>query len=212
MELWNELIVEKSQRLLLQLKKKTDFVLIGGWAVYFYTKSAKSKDIDFYINFEDFFKLQSILSEVGVFISQNPKLKKYEAKFEEVDVDIYTPAYCNLIVPCKDVFKNKMFEIIEGFKVISPEPLLILKLKAEKERSHSLAGFKDRIDILSLLHRVDIDKKILLELGRKYKFNNIKERLSNIIKTSKEEYGYFFENADNLRELKKLKVSLLKKL
>jgi len=31
-----------------------DFVLIGGWAVWLYTSSVKSKDIDIYVNFINF--------------------------------------------------------------------------------------------------------------------------------------------------------------
>lgn len=212
MELWNEIIIEKSQNILQKLKGKIEFVLIGGWAVYFYTKSMKSKDIDFYINFSNFFRLQSMLADVGIFVSQNPKLKKYEAKFEEIDLDIYTPNNCSLIIPCKDVFKNKWFRTIEGFRVILPEPLVILKTKAEKERVYSLAGFKDRIDILSLMHKIEMDKKFLLELAKKYNFLDFKQRVKKIISGSKEEYAYFFQYSKNLRELRKLKLELLKKI
>lgn len=99
-----------------------------------------------------------------------------------------------------------------GFKVILPEPLLILKTKAEKERFHSLAGFKDRIDILSLLYKIDIDKNFVLALVKKYNLMDFKERIEKIIKESKEEYAYFFPDSKNPRVLKKLKIELLKKI
>ena len=47
MEFWNSLLTEKSQKLLMQLKNPPiKFILIGGWAVWLYTKQQKSKDID----------------------------------------------------------------------------------------------------------------------------------------------------------------------
>ena len=47
MEFWNSLLTEKSQKLLMQLKNQPiKFILIGGWAVWLYTKQQKSKDID----------------------------------------------------------------------------------------------------------------------------------------------------------------------
>ena len=81
MELWNDIVTEKSRELLFNLKGMADFVLIGGWAVWLYTQAAKSKDIDIYINFDDFFKLQELLMKKGIPISLNSKLNKYEAKW-----------------------------------------------------------------------------------------------------------------------------------
>jgi len=38
MELWNEKAIEKSEKVLNELKKISDFVLVGGWAVFYYIK------------------------------------------------------------------------------------------------------------------------------------------------------------------------------
>ena len=160
MELWNEAIVEKSQNMLTELKKIGKFVLIGGWAVWLYTQTVKSKEIDIYINYNDFFQLQNFFMNKGISINFNPKLKKYEMKIDEIDVDIYTPDKCNLIISCKDVFEKKLFKKSDGFVVIIPEALLILKLGAEKQRHETIKGFKDRIDILSLLYKIDKQKFI----------------------------------------------------
>lgn len=46
MAYYNDLITEKSWQYLQTLRRETNFVLIGGWAVYLYTKSLKSKDFD----------------------------------------------------------------------------------------------------------------------------------------------------------------------
>lgn len=211
MELWNELIVKKSYELLNKLKEEIDFVIIGGWASWLYTKTIKSKDIDMYVNFKDFFNFQSILANKGIFISLNRKLNKYEAKIEDVDIDIYTPHNCNLIVSCKDVFSKKWFKKFDGFNVILPELFLVLKLKAEEERGKTIKGFKDRIDILAVIYKLNLDKKFLLELEKKYDID-IRERISKIIRDSNEEFNYFFSDFKNLRALKKLKLELRRKI
>ena len=48
MQYWNNLITEKSWNILQELKIRKDFnfILIGGWAVYLFAKTHKSKDID----------------------------------------------------------------------------------------------------------------------------------------------------------------------
>jgi len=210
MELWNDIITEKSQKLLFELKDIMNFVLIGGWAVWLYAPSVKSKDIDIYINFDDFFKLQKDLADKGIYIGLNQKLNKYEIKMDEIDIDIYTPHHCDLIVPCKDVFNEKLFKKVDRFNVIIPEALLILKINAEEKRHEAIKGFKDRIDILSILYKVDLNKKLLNELAKKYNVNL--NRLKEIITKSYKEYSYFFSEAENLRKLKELKKELLKKM
>ncbi|MBI2508222.1 hypothetical protein HYV89_04690 [Candidatus Woesearchaeota archaeon] len=211
MELWNETVVEKSYDILNKIKEELDFIIIGGWASWFHTKTVKSKDIDIYVDFGDFFNFQKSLANKGIFISLNQKLKKYESKIDDVDIDIYTPNYCDLIIPCKDVFFEKWFKKIDGFNVILPEPFLILKLKAEENRSGTIKGFKDRIDILAMIHKSDLDRKFLSEIEKRYKFD-AKGRVSKIIRTAKKEFEYFFPEYQNLRLLKKLKLDLMKKL
>lgn len=53
MNYYHNQIVEKSWQQLIKLKKRLDFILIGDWAIYLYTKSLKSKDIDIIINFNN---------------------------------------------------------------------------------------------------------------------------------------------------------------
>lgn len=208
MELWNDILTEKSQNMLFELKKISNFVLIGGWAIWLYTRTVKSKDIDIYINFDDFFKLQNFFLSKGITINLNQKLNKYEVKTEEVDIDIYTPHHCNLIISCKDVFLKKWFKNIDNFKVVIPEVLLILKIDSEEKRHETIKGFKDRIDILSLLYKVKLNKELLNNLAKQYNVNL--KRLKEIIIKSSKEYSYFFPEAENLRELKKLKRELFK--
>ncbi|MEM2954100.1 MAG: hypothetical protein QXU21_07520 [Candidatus Bathyarchaeia archaeon] len=61
--MWREEFVEKSWRVLADLKDLADFILIGGWGVYFWAKKLKSRDIDMYIDEENFFKLQFELQQ-----------------------------------------------------------------------------------------------------------------------------------------------------
>lgn len=49
MQFYNDIITQKSFAYLQILKKKYDFILIGGWAVFLYSRSLKSKDIDIII-------------------------------------------------------------------------------------------------------------------------------------------------------------------
>lgn len=212
MELWNEKAIEKSERILNELKKISNFVLVGGWAVFFWTKAIKSIDIDIYMNFKDFYKVQSILIEKGIFINFNPKLKKYSTKIEEVDIDIYTPDQCGLVIPCKDVFKNKWFETIERFKVLKAEPLMLLKLDAESKRSSTIKGFKDRCDILALITKLDLDINFLNYLFKKYNAFTLKKRLIKIVKNSSEEYKYALQKTIIPSKLKKLKKEIISKI
>ena len=107
-------------------------------------------------------------------------------------------------------FFEKWFKKIDGFRVILPEPFLILKLKAEEDRSRTIKGFKDRIDILALIYKLDLNQKFLSEVEKRYKFG-VKNRILEIIKTANEEFKYFFPEWQNLRSVKKLKLELLKK-
>ena len=157
MEYWNSIITEKSWNVLQKTRKEIDFILIGGWAVYLWSKSHKSKDIDIVISYKELSKLKS-----NYRLNKNDNLKKYEIKVEDIDIDIYLPFYSEL-----PLIKNieKYAAKVEGFKVVKPEALLVLKQAAEIARGNTEKGMKDRIDIMDLLLKCQIDfslyKKIL---------------------------------------------------
>ena len=113
MELWNEIITDRSWQLLQKLKNSIDFVLIGGWAVYLSTKAIKSTDVDIIIDFNTLSKLK----EFG--IRKNDKLKKYEIEVEGVDIDVYAPYYSKFILPIEEIMKETV--TVEGFKIPRPE-------------------------------------------------------------------------------------------
>ena len=170
MEFWNSLLTEKSWNILQELKKENfRFIVIGGLAMYLWTKQQKSKDIDIVVDINE---LQKLKKEN---LSKNDKLKKYEIKNGEIDIDIYTDYYSKLTIPPEDLknFTSK----IEGFNVVIPEVLLILKQGAELDRGNSLKGQKDKLDIMAILLFCDINFKKYKEIIKKYSLDNYIERL-----------------------------------
>jgi len=166
MQYYHDLITQKSWQLLLSLKKKYDFVLIGGWAVYLYARTLKSKDIDLIINYP---VLEQLKEEFTVV--KNDRLKKYETKTEETDIDIYLPYYSELGLPADEVIK--LTTMLENFKVPDVEILALLKAKALLERKNSVKGRKDLIDLVSLFSLEGFDFKKLGQHARKFQSENL---------------------------------------
>jgi rubrerythrin len=176
-EFYHDLITEKSFKILQDLKREFDFILIGGWAIYLYTKALKSKDVDII----DYNELEKFKKQFSIF--KNERLKKYEAKIEEIDIDIYLPYFSDLKFPIEEI-KNYT-QSLEGFKVPIPEILLILKVKTYTERKGTIKGEKDLLDIFSLISNEKIDWKTYRELIKKYKLDGLNQKLKEIISSTK---------------------------
>lgn len=144
MDYYHNLITEKSWKELQQMCRSLDFVLIGGWAVYLYTKSLKSKDIDIII---DYGQLPAVAKLYD--LTKNDRLKKYEAVREDVQIDIYLPHYSKIGIPVEDLSAHTVK--LEGFRVVDINYLVVLKLWTFTKRGNSPKGRKDFIDIVSLL-------------------------------------------------------------
>jgi len=198
---YQDLITEKSWQILIRLKSKIDFVLIGGWAVYLYTKGLKSKDIDTVIDYDNLGKLQKIYP-----VSKNHHLKKYEVKNEEVDIDIYLPFYSILPIPVEEL--PKLTVRYDNFTVLKKEALLILKQKAYENRKASIKGQKDRIDIISLIILPDFDLSYYQELLKKYKSEMFYDQAKELVMQTKT----IPELSLNQHRLAKIKKGLLRKL
>lgn len=198
MDYWHNILTEKSWKILQQIKQDFKFTLIGGWAVYLWTKGHKSKDIDIIVDFETLSQLKKKYD-----LRKNEKLKKYEIRVEEIDIDIYVPHYSGLM-PLEEVDTEK----VEGFAVAKPEYLLILKQGAELERKESEKGEKDRIDIISLLFFCAMDFDLYYRILKKHKAEYLAKRLRSIVSGFKD-YNYI-----NLtpRQLKLKKLEILNKL
>ncbi|HLD75822.1 MAG TPA: hypothetical protein VI874_02295, partial [Candidatus Norongarragalinales archaeon] len=61
-------------------------MLIGGWAAFLWTGKHKSKDIDIVVGHDALSGLKQRQA-----LTKNEKLRKYEIKRGDVDIDIYTP-------------------------------------------------------------------------------------------------------------------------
>ena len=195
--------MEKSWNLLKELSKKDfKFIVIGGWAAYLWTKLHKSKDIDIIV--PDFKELEYLKKNYD--LRKNDNLKKYEIKFEGIDVDIYVPYYSKLALPIEEI-KSHITKI-ENMGVASPEALLVLKQGAELDRKDSVKGSKDRIDIMALMLFSEIDFKKYDYLLEKHKLRHYIDRLFVIINNFND-IKYLELNP---REFKLKKMELLRKL
>jgi hypothetical protein len=188
-KMWRDETTEKSWQVLNELRNLADFVLIGGWAVYLWTKKLKSRDIDLCIDQENFYKLQQELLQRNHALNRNIRLMKFEAIIDTVEIDIYTPFISKLIVPCLDILNNNLYSSIDLFKVAQPEALLLLKAQAAQQRWHSEKGIKDRVDIISLIKSSDIKKDTLIQILEKYdQENKLRNTIKRTISESRTEY------------------------
>lgn len=174
MAYYQDIITNKSFNILQNLKQNYNFILIGGWAVFLYTKSLKSKDIDIIINYDELEKIRKNFS-----LNKNDRLKKYEIKIEEIDIDIYLPFYSNFKIPLEEI--NQYACSIGGFLTLQPEILLILKQTAFWERQASPKGEKDKIDIISLLNLDGFDFELYQRVLKKYDLMDYQKELINLL-------------------------------
>lgn len=196
-EFWSEAVTRASWEKLQELSKQYDFIVIGGWSAYLWTKMHKSKDIDIIVDYD-------VLRRLGndYRVEQNERLKKYEIKLNEFDIDIYLPKFSVLGLPIGELVSNTT--LIEGIKTISSECLVILKQAAELDRSSSIKGKKDRIDIITILSYAAFDIKRYKVLLKKYKKENYFDRLLEIINEfPKEDLEYIGLNAHTFSKWKK---------
>jgi len=173
-EFWHTLVIEKSYQFLQELRKSFDFVLIGGWAIYFYTHGLKSKDIDIIVSLETLGKLKQKFD-----VYKNERLRKYEIKIEGIDIDIYVPYWSDLGLSINKVTENTVS--LEGFRLPSKEILLILKIFVYSQRKASLKGKKDLIDIISLLYFDNINWELLNHILEDNNLLYLKDELREIL-------------------------------
>jgi hypothetical protein len=181
-QFWHSDITEKSFSALVGLNKQFRFILIGGWAVYLWSKKMKSKDIDIVLDFSELGKMREKYN-----IQKNPRLKKYEANLKSFDIDIYLPHYSRIGFPLEELEEHT--HNLEGFQVPQIEVLLFLKLYTYRERRNSIKGEKDKLDILGLLQEVNVDWPEFKKLCRKYELD-----LITVLKT-------IFSQTERVKEL-----------
>lgn len=175
MQFYNDIITQKSFSYLQSMRKKYDFILIGGWAVYLYSKNLKSKDIDIIIDYDVLAKLKETEE-----VFKNERLKKYEINAGYFDVDIYLPHYSKLGVEAEEI--KKYIANKEGFAVPVLEILFLMKIFAWHNRRGSSKGQKDELDIIGLAALPEFDWKKYLELVKKYDFSDYNEEFVKLLK------------------------------
>jgi len=179
MDFYHDLITAKSWDLLKKLSQNYDFILIGGWAVYLYTRALKSKDIDLVLDYDGLEKFKKDFEVI-----KNNRLHKYEVKSEGLDVDIYVPFYSNPGLPAEELKKYTCS--LEGISTIEKEVLAILKEKALLERENTPKGRKDLIDLISLLRLPEFNFRRYQMIIKDYKLDQFLVSCRTMIqKTSK---------------------------
>ena len=98
---------------------------------------------------------------------------------------------------------------VEGFEVVLPEILLILKQGAELDRQYSIKGQKDRIDIMTLLCFSRLNLNDYHRLLKKYNLDNFWQRLKQII-TNFEDVRHLNLTVHHYSKIKKQLLQRLK--
>lgn len=175
-EFWNAEVTLESWKKLTQITKEFDFILIGGWAAYLWTKTHKSKDIDIVVDY----KTLDILKQRYTLI-KNERLRRYEIKEGKYDIDVYVSHYSSLTVPVEQLANHTT--TIEGITTISSEMLIILKQGAEIDRGSSIKGKKDAIDILTILIYSGFERSKYRTLIKEFKLEYLEKELERVVKS-----------------------------
>lgn len=202
MPYYRDTVTQKSWQMLAELARKFKFVLIGGWAVWLYTKQLKSKDIDIVVDLSHLAKFKTRFDLV-----KNHRLKKYEFRNGEVQVDVYTPYYSTPGgIPAETILKHSAK--LEGFTVPKPEVLLITKIVTWAKRRGSAKGKKDFLDILGLLSLSVVNSK---QIKTHANSDEVKKAINLLANQLKKTYAAPEINL-NRHQFAKLKTHWLKSL
>ena len=200
MEFYHNIITEKSFKILQALKRQYNFILIGGWAVFLFAGSLKSKDVDIILDYDELAKLKDEYDVI-----KNERLKKYEVKMEEVDIDIYLPHYSDLGIKVEEVKERTVLR--NGFRLPWLEVLFLLKLYAWQSRQGSVKGRKDELDIFSLAMLPEFNWNRYLSLIKDYNFENYHNSFVSLLRDAKN----VKELNVNEQKMAKIRKEILKK-
>lgn len=201
MQYYNDLITRESFVYLKKMRNEYKFVLIGGWAVYLYSKSLKSKDIDIIIDYDVLAKLK----EKGEVV-KNERLSRYEINTGHFDIDIYVPNYSKLGVDAAEVVNFTVNK--DGFMVPALEVLFLMKLFAWHNRRGSVKGQKDELDLFSLALLPEFDWGKYLKFTDKFNFSRYDKEFRQLLKNTRN----IKELNVNDQKMSKIKKQILLKL
>jgi hypothetical protein len=132
-------------------------VVLGGWSTFLRAAVAKSHDIDVIVDHPTLDKLRA---NHDLSASQHVSGRKFELKIDGVGVDVY-PVYQSklgqkLKVPVEVLIDRT--DQVDGVRVLTPEAQFVAKMAALLDRPDSLAGEKDRREMVALLKANDTPK------------------------------------------------------
>lgn len=177
MEYYHNIITQKSWQELIALRKEVDFVLIGGWAIYLYTKQLKSKDIDIMIDYD-----QLPVLEKKYVLTKNERLKKYQAQKEEIEIDLYLPHFSTIGLPVETLIQQAKNQ--KGFQVLEEHYLFVLKVFVLSQRANTPKGRKDLLDVVGLAVARDLDWQKIKTIIKEF---DLDEALNNFLALLKQE-------------------------
>jgi hypothetical protein len=203
MQFYNDIITQKSFAYLQSLRKKYEFILIGGWAVYVYSKSLKSKDVDIIV---DYAVLARIKETNEIF--KNERLRKYEINIGNFDVDIYIPHYSEIGIAVEEIKKHVVNK--KGFNVPVLEVLLLMKLFAWHNRRGSSKGQKDELDIFSLALLPEFNWKKYVKFVEKFNFSKQHQEFLKLLKSTHSIKELAINEQQMARFRKKISAEIIK--
>jgi len=160
-----------------------------------------TKDIDIIIGYNELAKLKEVYD-----VFKNDRLKKYEIKTGEFDIDIYLPHYSNLGIPAEEIRKKTIPR--RGFIVPELELLLLLKIHAWQARRGSVKGRKDELDIFSLAILAEFNWGKFLQLVKGSNLEKYTDDFAGLLKRTTR-----IEELDiNEQKMAKVKKVILAKL
>lgn len=152
-QFYADAITRESEDLLRRLRTiAPDAVVLGGWATFLLAGGQRSRDVDVAVTPSELTALQR---EFGAGLTKNMNLRKYEVTQNGIDLDILVSFFSNPGIPIEEVMDRT--RVIEGFHVVSPEGLLLLKLCAWIDRQGRPKGDKDEVDVITLLRTIEMD-------------------------------------------------------
>ncbi|MDO8624836.1 MAG: hypothetical protein Q7R47_02040 [Candidatus Diapherotrites archaeon] len=185
--------------------KKIESIIVGGWAVWAYTKTDYSVDIDLVLkNKKELEKIGPFFEENGFKPDINGGVSFFKQVFEkgigeyslkEIIFDITFNSDKNTLqankkidIPWKLVEKNTQKTTFEGIPIVIPtvELLLIFKTKALIDREHlryKLQGFEKSLSRKRREFKIEKDKKDIRNLLATQPVNQ--ERLDQLLKKTK---------------------------
>jgi hypothetical protein len=215
-------------------------IIIGGWAVYFYSPKMGSRDIDVVLpSWEMRDRIINLylknngyeLRPIAFGEAEWVKLLDPEDSNSETYLDVCTLQDKNMVkgreieVPWAIARDRQRGKELEGTEIYipDPEPLFVLKVKAAWDRYFKITkegknGFikdklkKDRYDIISLLSECQLKQEIINEITYEYEFKDcFEDALSRAISDQEVIDRFHFEN-DKIKNIKDKVKEILENL